>query len=751
MCACFILGACRDKEDLKESMEVGQFLQKIQATLTSTMAGSGLLSDDVRGMLVTEDGEVWIATDKGISSTFDGQGWHPYLDGAQGADNSIIALTRDSEGRIWAGTSGAIKRLDANTWLAFSFTQSGLRGSLTTVFGSSSDGIWVGTDKGFAFFNGADFQVGPGDSISTTSFIEDESGNLWRGTDQGLFMYEDADTHLFTVQNGLLSSNVRALARDDEGRIWVGTDKGISIYDTKTAAWSQIIGTTSIPGRTGLPFTDITRIVISNDTVLVGTTWGAGLRLPEDQTRWQYFAGKRWVPDNRITSVALAPDRALWMGTHMGIGRVAWVPMTLEEKARHYEEQTRLRHNRMGMVEGVFLPAPGDIEHFIQRDDDNDGQYTQMYVAAESFRYAVTRDPEARINAKESFEAMARLEQFPRELGNPGFHARSFVTIEKAGGDCANKGVEWITDTTGNFCFKTTTSSDEITGHMFGYSVFYDLAADENDKVKVRGVVSRLMNHLVDHGYQLWDMNGKPTEHGRWDPDHVNSELLKVKIDGKWVDAGSYWLEALEILSYLSAAYHITGERKFEDHYWKLVNDYGYDMKGANWQRAYFVSPQMYNFVDDELAFLAYYPLLMHQWDPGQRKIFMESISRVMETKVRQRNPFLNFVAGAAMERGYGLEGAVRTLKEFPWSLIEWTMLNSHRTDIVIWLTQDRFLRPNLQSKEVIAYDERDVRRWDKNPYEVDGDIDSDGRGELAATPWFLPYWMGRHHGLIKK
>jgi len=736
--------------DLKESMEVGQFLQKIQTTITSTMEGSGLLSDDVRDILVTDDGEAWIATDKGVCSTFDGQGWHPFLDGAEDADNSIIALTRDSEGRIWAGTSGAIKRLDGNTWLAFSFTQSGLQGSLTTMLGASSGGIWVGTDKGFAFFDGTNFQVGLGDSISTTSFIEDIFGNLWRGTDKGLFMYQDSNTNLFNDKNGLLSSNVCALALDDRGRIWAGTDKGISMYDWRIEAWNQITGTTSVPGRTGLPFTDITRIVISNGTVLVGTTWGAGLRLAEDQTRWQYFAGKRWVPDNLITSVALGPDRTLWMGTHMGIGKVAWVPMTLEEKARHYEEQTRARHNRMGMVESVYLPTPGDLESFVQRDDDNDGQYTEMYVAAESFRYAVTRDPEARLNARESFEAMARLEQFPRELGNPGFHARSFVTIENAGGNCSNKGVEWIADITGNFCFKTTTSSDEITGHMFGYSVFYDLAADENDKEKIRGVVSRLMNHLVDHGYQLWDMNGKPTEHGRWDQDHVNSEMLKVKIDGKWVDAGSYWLEALEILSYLNAAYHITGEKKFEEHYWKLVNDEGYDFKGANWQRAYFVSPQMYNFVDDELAFLAYYPILMHQRDPGQRKIFMDSITRVMESKVRQRNPYLNFVAGAAMERGYGLDGAVRTLKEFPWSLIEWTMVNSQRTDIIIWLTQDRFFRPNLQSKEVLPYDEGNVRRWDKNPYEVDGDINSDGRGELAATPWLLPYWMGRYHGLIK-
>jgi hypothetical protein len=219
-CACLLIGACRGKIDLKESMKVGQFLQKIQLTITSTMEGSGLLSDDVRDILVTDDGEAWIATDKGVCSTFDGQGWHPYLDGAEGADNSVVALTRDSEGRIWAGTSGAIKRLDGNTWIAFSFTQSGLQGSLTAILGASSGGIWVGTDKGFAFFNGTNIEVGPGEPISTTSIVEDTFGNLWRGTCQGLFMYEDTSTNFFDDKNGLLSKNVNALARDDKGRIW---------------------------------------------------------------------------------------------------------------------------------------------------------------------------------------------------------------------------------------------------------------------------------------------------------------------------------------------------------------------------------------------------------------------------------------------------------------------------------------------------------------------------------------------------
>jgi len=759
-----LLGACREKVDTRESMEVGHFVQKIQTTLTSGMVGSGLLSNDVRDILVNEEGEVFIATAKGVCSTFDGGGWHPYLH--EGGDNSIIALTRDREGNLWAGVSGEIKRLEGQTWTAFSFTQTGLLGSLTTILGSGKGGIWVGTDQGFAYFDGSNFE--PKGEMSTTSFVEDRKGNLWRGSDVGLYLYDSTGSivDIFTAQNGLISSKVRALSLDREGKVMAGTDKGISVFDTKSSTWTQITGTT------GLPFTDISRISFTpQGELLVGTTWGAAHRAAD---RWHYFAGKRWVPNDLITGVAMGPDGTIWLGTGQGIGRVARIPMTLEEKAAHYKEITRARHNRMGMFTGISLNAPGDLDHFRRNDDDNDGLWTQMYIAAESFRYAVTKDPEAKKNARESFEAMLRLEQFPRELGNPGFHARSIVTIDELLAQqptcstftqpteiCACKWQEWMTsskkwkkwlpDVTGKFCFKGDTSSDEIDGHMFGYSVYYDLAAEtEEEKNEVRGVVFRLMNHIVDHGYQLWDMDGTPTTFGRWDPDKINSEILRVKIDGKWQDAGSYWMDALEILSFLRAAYHITGEKKFYDHYRLLIEKYGYDTKAAHWQYPYLIDPRFYNYSDDELAFLAYYPLLQYERGPVLGKLFVDSVEGARKIKDPQRNPLWNFIAGSRMERGYGLEGAVRTLKEYPWSLIEWRMLNSQRTDITIGLTEDRHNQGTvLQSTEVLPYDERVVEKWNSNPYELDGGWG--GYGEEAGTPWLLPYWMGRYHGFIKE
>jgi hypothetical protein len=114
-----------------------------------------------------------------------------------------------------------------------------------------------------------------------------------------------------------------------------------------------------------------------------------------------------------------------------------------------------------------------------------------------------------------------------------------------------------------------------------------------------------LMNHIVDHGYQLWDLDGTPTTFGRWDPDHVTENEIRFKQGDTWQRAGQYWMDGLEIISYLRAAYHITGEKKFYDHYRILIDKHGYDVRAANWQNIFIAEPMLYNFSDDELAFFS--------------------------------------------------------------------------------------------------------------------------------------------------
>ena len=86
--------------------------------------------------------------------------------------------------------------------------------------------------------------------------------------------------------------------------------------------------------------------------------------------------------------------------------------MTLAAKAAYFLQLLRARHIRPpGLVGPAVLVTPGDVSQSFIEDDDNDGEHTGMYCAIESMRYAVTKDPTARENARAAFHALMVLQQ----------------------------------------------------------------------------------------------------------------------------------------------------------------------------------------------------------------------------------------------------------------------------------------------------------------------------------------------------
>ena len=94
--------------------------------------------------------------------------------------------------------------------------------------------------------------------------------------------------------------------------------------------------------------------------------------------------------------------------------------------------------------------------------------------------------------------------------------------------------------------WKGDTSSDEIVGHYFIYPLYYDFVADEAEKPKLRAVIDRITNHILDNNYQLIDVDGKRTRWGWWGPDII------------WEDPDETGLRALHILAHLRVAMHLT-------------------------------------------------------------------------------------------------------------------------------------------------------------------------------------------------
>ena len=479
-----------------------------------------------------------------------------------------------------------------------------------------------------------------------------------------------------------------------------------------------------------LPVEEITVSAAESPTVTwLGTRDGA-IRFSRGSSSLEYFQGLRWLPADHVTGIGF--DRqAAWLETPKGFARIEYRPMTLEEKSRHFVSRVQSRHNRWGLTADSHLRVPGDLSTNEMMSTDNDGLWTAMYVAAECFRHKVTGQADARENARRGMQAILRLEAI---TGIPGFPARSFI---KVGEDAQPPDGEWHDTPDKAWRWKGDTSSDEIAGHYFAYALYYDLVADEQEKAALRDGIDRITNHILAHDYQLIDVDGQRTRWGWWGPAAI------------WEDADETGLRALLMLSHLRVALHMTGapalRARYQAAYHDLIGNHKYHLLTRNQK---IMVPGAVNHSDDELAFLAYYPLLRYETDPRLLAVYRLSLERSWRIERPERNPLWNFIYAAATgAKEFDRAESVRTLREIPMDQIKWDIRNSHRQDVPIDPVADRFTR--RQALIVLPYDELPMSKWNGNPYVLDGG--AAGRSEDDGAYFLLPYWMGRYHRLIEE
>ncbi len=302
-----------------------------------------LTDNHVNAILEDDDGDVWYATNQGISVHFQKEGlWKHFL-----KENVFLALCNDGNGNVWAGgygtgvyclhkRSGIRKHLtagqpgtlttnyiysivrdgDGDMWLGGmygellryippkagkeeSFVPYGIMliNSITCV---NKDTLAIATANGFYLLNkrtGIFRQYFSSPSAAGTrsnSFIYSmyfpTADKVWFGTDGGginLFDLNTGQAVTYSTADGLPSNYIYSIMPDREGHLWLSTDKGLAYI---TLSPSPAI--TNIGFLDGLAnefnFMSYTRL--RNGDFVYGSTNGAVRFNPGNFTRQFYKA-----------------------------------------------------------------------------------------------------------------------------------------------------------------------------------------------------------------------------------------------------------------------------------------------------------------------------------------------------------------------------------------------------------------------------------------------------------------------------
>ena len=278
---------------------------------------------------------------------------------------------------------------------------------------------------------------------------------------------------IFSEHSTMPEFKINCIAFDEGlGFLWLGTDKGAYIYDMK-CNWFGHKEINALPEEEiyKIRFADDGRVLLSSEAGLIILKNGS----------CKYLPATRWACEKDIND-AIAVGNEIWTATDSGVSKITEKQMTLAEKADYCFNLVESKYVRtLGYVTGLHQIVNGDIQTGVPHVTDNDGLWTQTYIGALAYAYAVTKDEKILEAARRSMKAMGYLAKIS---GVKGFTARAvrFEGEPGYGSIVKRDGAEWHPSPNGECEWLGETSSDEMTGHFFGFSLYYDFCANDEEK-----------------------------------------------------------------------------------------------------------------------------------------------------------------------------------------------------------------------------------------------------------------------------
>lgn len=508
-----------------------------------------------------------------------------------------------------------------------------------------------------------------------------------------------------------------------------------------------------------------------------------------------FFSADRDLLDNNVRAV-IAEENSAWVLTDSGVTHIELVTISCEEKAKLLLNETLSCVARHDMVSQRMLSEPRNVKSGVPfGHSDNDGCFSAGFAIGEIFRYATLKKekggdhPEtvkAREIAMTASEACLLL-MYVSGRGD-GFVARTYVAgnepvpddglFYKKNGEtavCINttfarkKGLvgkevkadapipdrlarhyrdEGHKDT--DITYKGDTSSDEITLHYLHILVAHEFLGSEDAEYDslLTAAAESTLGHIIGHGYELYECDGKPTTWAKWSESYFNTGM-------GWADA---CLNAAELLMYLRVTMHVSGRTEpWQVEYDKLV-EAGYaelTLKHLDRYNQMCVlggldlrEDLMYG--DHMLAVASFWGLITLEPDNGLREKYKAAFRTWRSTLDAEHNPGYDFpymLVCPEDEELFDSEPYAVWFYRFNASRLAAGVSLDKRYDIPVKINRGGYTETSC----LLPPDERFISKYDRNPLKYANEDSGGIHCVESCYPYTFAYWIGRFFGFIKE
>jgi len=342
---------------------------------------------------------------------------------------------------------------------------------------------------------------------------------------------------------------------------------------------------------------------------------------------------------------------------------------------------------------------------------DGDGAiWTGHYLAAESFRYAVTRSPVALAYVRRTLQSVKMLVTISGtgKLSRSAFPVGSpYVDLREMDKDYHRTIYEGQ-----EFYYRGNVTRDQYEGIYLGLAVAYDLVDDEEVRNLCRDLITRMTDYLIKKNWTLYNPGGGwhiQTFIGRFDQmlsilqvaKHVNPS----RFSGKYKTTRFFWKWLVGFPQIIHASHAVT------DGYFGLNLDYGY-----------------------------FYNLIRLEQNPKVRKSYMNTYARLRSMTKSHINPWFNMI-------DFALSGADKTRDRETLEALEADLQRNHRNFRVDLTGKYKACKVNIACV-VLPIAERPYEDflWQRHPFALSGGLD--GSTASPNVDYILPYWMARYYGV---
>lgn len=267
-----------------------------------------LCSDEIYTILADNEGQIWAATDNGISivtfSTAEQKNVRN-IGLADGLPDEIVtALHKDQSGNIWIGTHDrgvctydAQKRAILPVWEQWDY------GEVLALVVFDQYETWISTSEGGLLICNNRGQCRAIETpAKSRQILRDREGLLWLLSDQeSLYSANLSAMNMTTSLNG-----VQAVCSDNKGHIWAGSQQGLFVQNNHT--WRPV-GTKN----------NVISLLSTPDNRIWAGTFGEGICVYNTEgTLQKCINTTNGLPNGSILSMAVAGQK-VWIATLSGV------------------------------------------------------------------------------------------------------------------------------------------------------------------------------------------------------------------------------------------------------------------------------------------------------------------------------------------------------------------------------------------------------------------------------------------------